>query len=111
MSRDTVTVHYLHEADDGPIYSGPAGVHDPSAVMPALGVAITPKRYRFACHAKAVPSHHHRGTNSLDRMAGDRFIVNCPKCLQSERFLADVASAEQRTDPATMFDAQGNCCS
>jgi hypothetical protein len=112
VTRDVVRIHYCYEADDGQIFSGPAGIKDPAGMLPKLnpGGPITKKRLRFACHPTAVHSHFHRSTNMLARGAGDAFVVNCPDCLKSERFLKDLAEYEKQFDPVQMFDTQGKPC-
>ncbi len=71
---------------------------------------ITQRRLRFACSATAVPSHFHRGSNEVQRGAGNRHVITCPNCLASDAWKRAVAAAELRDGPAPMFDAKGNVC-
>lgn len=105
-----VMIHYLHETSDGPIHSGPAGVSDPHGVLQAVGVDLSPKRLRFACNPTAVMSDYHRGTNACHKGAQDRFIVTCPKCLESDAFKKAAAEWDELNGPAVMLDAQGKKC-
>jgi hypothetical protein len=112
MSRDVVCIHYLHPAEDGPIATGPGGVDDPHEMISKLNSLgpIKEQKLRFACHPTGVQSHWHRGTAELARGAGEKFVVTCPECLKSQRFLDDVAKYDAVNGPGQMFDAQGKCC-
>ena len=118
------TIHYVYEDEAGPIASGgSAGMKKGEQAGPAAGLdsvalaamasqqrELRPKKLRMACNAKAVPTYWHRITNSVVRNGNGTFAVNCPACLQSEKFLKDAEAFEQANGPAKMFDAQGECC-
>lgn len=103
-------IHYLHEDDAGPIHSGSDGVSDPHGMLAKQGADLKPKRLRFACNPTAEQSHFHRGTNFTEKVAGGRYVVTCPNCLASERFLRDAAEKEFLDGPDVMFDASGKRC-
>ena len=105
--RDVVTIHYLLPAADGPIPTGPHGIDDPHGMLDVLGIKIPERRLRFACHPTAVQSHLHRGSNDVQKAAGDRHIVNCEACQNSPEFKAAYAELMAQHDPKVMFDARG----
>ena len=111
---DKVTIHYLHPADDGPIGTGSEGVIDPHGMIAKLrgDQPIKTQRLRFACNPKGVQANGHQGSNELSLNALREFVINCPDCLKSERFLKDLEEFMQKNMPGAnlMVDAEGKCC-
>lgn len=107
---EILTIHFLTLDAGGPMASGSSGVSGLADAQKLGSMPADGTKLRFACNPKATVSYYHRATGTAEKMAGDQFMVTCPKCLASPEFLKAAQEIELARNPAAMFDAAGNCC-